>query len=54
MFEAALRWVTHDIEERRRHVFEILCHIRLPLIPSKRIEAWIDECGDPSLKVALR
>ncbi|XP_037085880.1 actin-binding protein IPP-like [Pollicipes pollicipes] len=54
VFEAALRWVAHDIEERRRYVFDILCHIRLPLIPSKRIETWINDCCDPSLKVALR
>lgn len=32
VFQAALRWITHDINERRQYVFEILQHVRLPLL----------------------
>lgn len=35
-------------------MFEILNHVRLPLIPSKLLEKSINECCDISLKVALR
>lgn len=31
VFQAAIRWITHDIIDRRRYVFEILKHVRLPL-----------------------
>ena len=47
-------WIGHEITTRRRYVFEILSHVRLPLIPSKLLENSIDECSDISLKVALR
>lgn len=31
VFQAAIRWITHNILDRRRYVFEILKHVRLPL-----------------------
>lgn len=33
VFQAAIRWITHDIVERRRYVFEILKFVRLSLLP---------------------
>lgn len=32
IFQAAIRWITHNLLERRQYVFEILRHVRLPLI----------------------
>lgn len=32
VFQAALRWIMHDINERRQYVFEVLQHVRLPLL----------------------
>lgn len=32
VFQAAIRWIKHDIINRRCYVFEILKHIRLPLL----------------------
>lgn len=32
VFQAALRWVTTDPLQRRRYVFDILKHVRLPLL----------------------
>jgi actin-binding protein IPP len=49
-----MRWFLHDVTLRRRYVFEILNHIRLPLLPSTLLERAIAECGDVSLKVALK
>jgi actin-binding protein IPP len=49
-----MRWFFHDVTLRRRYVFEILNHIRLPLLPSTLLERAIAECGDVSLKVALK
>lgn len=32
VFQSAIRWITYDIFQRRRYVFEILKHVRLSLL----------------------
>ncbi|CAB3378215.1 actin-binding protein IPP [Cloeon dipterum] len=54
VFEASMRWFSHDVIQRRRYVFEILKPIRLPLLPTTLLEKAISECIDVSLKVALK
>lgn len=54
VFQAALRWIKHDVVQRRQYVFDILSHIRLALVPVKLIDQAVNECRDMSLKVALR
>nr|CAD7402247.1 unnamed protein product [Timema cristinae] len=54
VFQAAMRWIVHDVIQRRRYVFEVLSHVRLPLLSICLLERAINECGDSSLKVALR
>lgn len=54
VFQAAMRWITHDIVERRRFVFEILKFVRLSLLPLGLLEHAITECNDSSLRVALK
>ncbi|KAI5719516.1 hypothetical protein M8J76_011299 [Diaphorina citri] len=54
VFQAALRWICHDLSQRRCFVFEILNHVRLPLVCLRLIENNVKECTDASLKVALR
>ncbi|KAK7794828.1 hypothetical protein R5R35_009395 [Gryllus longicercus] len=54
VFQAAMRWIMHDVMARRRYVFEVLAHVRLPLLSICLLERAINECGDGSLKVALR
>lgn len=54
VFQAALRWIQHDVVQRRQFVFDILSHIRLALVPVQLIDCAINECRDLSLKVALR
>lgn len=49
-----MRWIMHDVTQRRRYVFEILSHVRLPLLSGCLLERAINDCGDGSLKVALR
>jgi actin-binding protein IPP len=49
-----MRWFCHDLMERRRYVFEVLGHVRLPLLPAQLLERAVSECSDVSLKVALR
>ena len=53
VFSAALNWLEHDVGSRRRFVFDILKHVRLPLVPSKRLEEYQSQCRDLSLQVAL-
>lgn len=54
VFQAAIKWVMHDIVHRRQFVFEILSYIRLALVPVKLIDQAENDCRDMSLKVALR
>ena len=53
VFSAAMTWIEADISSRRRFVFDILKYIRMPLVPSKLVESYLNECRDYSLKVAL-
>ena len=53
VFEAAMFWIQYDLGSRRRHVFDVLKLVRLPLVPSKQLEAFLQDCRDMSLKVAL-
>ncbi|XP_030767544.1 actin-binding protein IPP isoform X2 [Sitophilus oryzae] len=54
MFEAAIKWIKHDIANRKPYVFDILKKVRLPLISFTFLERAINECPDSSLKVALK
>jgi actin-binding protein IPP len=54
VFNAALRWIKHDVLQRRQYVFEILSHVRLALVPIRLIDAAIVNCQNVSLKIALR
>jgi actin-binding protein IPP len=54
VFNAALRWIKHDVLQRRQFVFEILSHVRLALVPVRIIDGAITNCQNVSLKVALR
>ena len=48
-----MTWIMADVGSRRRHVFEVVKCIRLSLVPSKRLESFLLQCNDISLKVAL-
>jgi len=51
VFLAALRWINHDVASRRRFIFELLNHIRVPLLSISKLEEAIHSCPDHSLKV---
>lgn len=51
VFQAALKWISHDVIQRKRFVFELLRHVRLPLLSVCLLEKTITECTDTSLKV---
>jgi actin-binding protein IPP len=54
VFQTVMRWITHEIGNRKRYVFDILANVRLSLVPVRLIEAEIAQCRDMSLKIALR
>lgn len=54
VFNAALRWMKHDVINRRRYIFEILSNVRLPLVPIRLIDVAVADCHDASLQVALK
>lgn len=53
VFQAAMKWINHDLTQRKRYVFEILLHVRLPLLSLCMLEHAITECNDASLKVII-
>lgn len=53
VFRATMNWILHDVTQRRRYIFELLESIRLPVISQKQLDAYVKECPDLSLKVAL-
>ena len=52
----AMAWLKHDVDKRRRLVFELLGKIRFPLIPTKLLEQFASEqcTEDASLRIAVR
>ncbi|XP_011191149.1 actin-binding protein IPP isoform X1 [Zeugodacus cucurbitae] len=54
VFQAALRWIKHDVTQRRCYVFDTLSHVRLALVPVKVIDQALKDCRDMSVKIALR
>ncbi|KAJ2952769.1 hypothetical protein O0L34_g7129 [Tuta absoluta] len=50
----ALRWLEHDPAGRRRHCFEVLSHVRLPLIAPEILDEAIKNVQDISIEVALK
>ena len=36
---------------RRRYIFDVLKHVRLPLVATKLLESYVETCSDISLKV---
>ncbi|CAK1581947.1 unnamed protein product [Parnassius mnemosyne] len=50
----ALRWLEHDPACRRRHCFEVLSHVRLPLISPQVLDDALKTVQDPSIAVALK
>ncbi len=53
VFVAAMGWVEADLAGRRRFIFDTLKFVRLPLVPSRLLEAHAASCRDISLRVAL-
>lgn len=54
VFSAAMRWIKHEVNNRKRFVFDILANVRLSLVPVALIENEISQCRDMSLQIALK
>ncbi len=54
VFRAAVRWINFDLKSRRSHVFNVLAPVRIPVIPQRQLEKFIDSCTDLSLKIAMK
>ncbi|XP_026495082.1 actin-binding protein IPP-like [Vanessa tameamea] len=50
----ALKWLEYDPANRRRHCFEVLSNVRLPLISPQILDDAIKTVQDPSIVVALK
>jgi len=53
VFCATMEWINYDISNRRRYIFDVLKHVRLPLVATKLLESYVNNCTDLSLKVAM-
>lgn len=54
VFQAALRWLKHDVTQRRCYIFEIMSVVRLALVPVAIIEDALRDCNDGSVRIALK
>ena len=54
VFEAAMKWILFSQRDRRRYVFEVLGPIRFPIISLRKLDKYISDCPDLSLKIALK
>ena len=43
VYEAVIRWVKHDLEERKGHLSTVLEHVRLPLLSPVYITDTVDK-----------
>lgn len=46
-----MKWINYDLLSRKRYVFELLSHVRLPLVSVPLLDRAIVEISDVSLKV---
>ena len=53
VFKAAMVWIQSDVSSRRRHVFDVLKHVRLSLVPSKRLESYMKVCDITSVQQSV-
>ncbi|KAM4721951.1 actin-binding protein IPP isoform 1-T2 [Rhinophrynus dorsalis] len=54
VFSAAMLWIQKDIGTRKRHVVEVLEPVRFSLLPPQRLQKYIEDVTDFSLRVALQ
>jgi len=52
--KAAVNWLNYDLSERKPYTFQILKHVRFPLIPSRLLKDMIEDSKDSSIQLALR
>jgi len=48
VYEAVLRWVTHDLDERKQYLSQLMFHVRLPLLDTKYLVTKVS--NDPLIK----
>lgn len=53
VFEATMRWILHNVEERRALFFDVLEAVRFPVVSRKQLEQYAHSCPDPGLRHAL-
>lgn len=53
VFEATMRWILHNVEERRALFFDVLEAVRFPVVPRKQLEQYAQGCPDVGLRRAL-
>ena len=54
VLQAALHWVLHDPSRRRLSVFNVMNHIRFPIISETELEEILENCADLSIKIAVK
>uniref|UniRef100_A0A0A9YYK4 Kelch-like protein diablo n=2 Tax=Lygus hesperus TaxID=30085 RepID=A0A0A9YYK4_LYGHE len=52
VFECVVSWVNHDLEERQKHLAELMEYVRLPLLPQDYLVQRVEE--EPLLKANLQ
>ncbi|XP_037049444.1 kelch-like protein 17 [Bradysia coprophila] len=42
VFLAVLNWIKHDLTERQKHIYELMSHVRLPLVSREFLMSCVD------------
>lgn len=53
VFDATMKWILHNVEQRRPLFFDVLEAVRFPVISRKQLEQYADACPDAQLREAL-
>ncbi len=53
VLEATINWIIKDQENRLKYFNELMECVRIPVIPIKQIESYINECENSDLKTEL-
>ncbi|XP_052255755.1 actin-binding protein IPP-like isoform X1 [Dreissena polymorpha] len=53
VFKAAIDWILHNSQERRKHIFDVMAPIRFPIISETQLERYIASLTDSDLSIKV-
>ncbi|OQR77072.1 actin-binding protein IPP-like [Tropilaelaps mercedesae] len=54
VFDALMTWILHDVNARRRYIFDLLPDVRIAVMSNRMIEQYLERCPDAKLREDIR